>query len=409
MAEIAFSVSTRYLDRNFRLSDNNPNPFSKIIMRAVQYDNAQISKEFDMERQTAKLAAVQASPVWLDRDATVKKACALIEEAGAAGANLIGFPENFIPGHPSWYHYYPADSKESIALAIRLFHQAVEIPSGAVDALCRAAARANINVVMGLTEKAPSSTGTMYNTQLFIDSAGQITGKHQKLVPTVSERMVHAPGHAETQNTFPSELGRVSALVCGENSNPLALGMVAAAYPTVHVASWPDHVSPTSVGGMRENSLFVSRSIARMCGCFVISACTVNSEETIAAFAVTEADEAFLRDASKTGGSCIINPAGQIIAGPMAGDEEGILYADVDFDACIRARLIHDFGGHYNRSDVYQLFVNNTPSKLVSFAAKLEMDSPLDVSSASVPDETIAHMPEGKKEVAGRWGLSVPS
>jgi nitrilase len=316
-------------------------------------------------QQTAKLAAVQAAPVWLDRDATIDKACSIILEAGEAGADVVGFPENFIPGHPVWYYYHPATSEKSASLATKLFQQSVEIPSPAVEALCRAAARAGTTVVMGLTERVPGSTGTLYNTQLVIDSTGQITGKHQKLVPTIGERMVHTGGRPETQRTFPSEFGQISALACGENSNPLAVGMVAAAYPTVHVAAWPNHFIPAYCG-MRESSLLASRNIAYMCKCFVISSCGVNSEEMIADIAATEADAAFLRDLSKSGGTCIINPAAEVIAGPMGGQEEGILYADVDFEDCIRGRLVHDVAGHYNRADVYRLLVNNTSAELVA-------------------------------------------
>jgi nitrilase len=318
-----------------------------------------------VERRRAKIAAVQAAPVWLDRNATVEKACGLIEEAGAEGADLIGFPENFIPGHPSWYYFHPAASAKSVSLAVKLFHESVEVPGDATDALCKAAARAKINVVMGVTEKVAGTTGTLYNTQLFIDSSGQLVGKHQKLVATASERLVHAPGRAETQRSFPSEIGVVSALVCGENSNPLAVARIGADYPNVHVASWPNNFSQASAG-MPENSLLASRSVAYSCSCFVIASCSVNSEAMISDLAANEADAAFMRDTSKTGGACIINPSGVVVAGPMPGDQEGILYADADFDACIRARFVHDFAGHYNRSDVYQLRVFTQSSDLVT-------------------------------------------
>ncbi len=145
-------------------------------------------------RNTAKLAAVQAAPVWLNRDATIEKACRLIHDAGKAGADIIGFPENFIPGHPVWYYFYPATSEKSMSLATKLFQNSVEIPSPATDMLCRAAAQADIHVVIGLTERVSGTTGSLYNTQLFINASGQIVGKHQKLVPTIGERLVHMGG-----------------------------------------------------------------------------------------------------------------------------------------------------------------------------------------------------------------------
>lgn len=324
-----------------------------------------------MSEQKFKLAAVQASSIWLDRDATVAKACALIEEAGSAGADLVGFPENFIPGHPSWYYFRPANDAESIASAVRLFQESVEIPSASTDSLCRAAARAGTNVIIGLTEKIKGTTGTLYNTQLFIDSSGNIIGKHQKLVPTVTERMVHAPGTAATQRTFPSKIGNLSGLLCAENLNPLAIAMVAASYPVVHVASWPNNFSATA-GNMRENSLLVSRNVAYTLGSFVISSCGVNSEEMVAALATNEQEAEFLRDPGNNGGACIINPSGKVIAGPMEGDQEGIIYADIDLSACARTKLVQDFAGHYNRSDVYRLLVNNQDSELVSVTTSAE-------------------------------------
>lgn len=311
------------------------------------------------------VAAVQAAPVWLNRQATVDRACDLIAEAGTLGADLIGFPENFIPGHPNWYYYMPATVPRSLTLATRLFAESVEIDSDDVRALCRSARSAGVNVVMGLTERNPGTTGTLYNTQLFITSDGEVGGKHQKLVPTIGERLVHAPGLRETQGTFRAEFGRISALACGENSNPLAVAMVAADYPVVHVASWPSHFVPTGAG-MPAASLLASRNIGYMAKAFVINASSVNAPDMIESCAVTEQDVAFMCDPATTGGSCVIDPYGQVIAGPMAGDQEGVLCAEIDLQDCVRGRLLHDFAGHYNRTDVFRLIVDNRQTALVT-------------------------------------------
>lgn len=311
------------------------------------------------------LGAVQASSVWLDRDATIDKACALIREAGDAGASFLAFPENFVPGHPSWFHYVPAGHRDSIDRAIRLIDQSVVIPGPETDRLGVAARAAALTVVIGMTERAPGASGTLYNTQLYIGPDGELIGKHQKLVATMTERMVHAPGGPETQRTFETPLGVVSSLICGENSNPLALGMIAAQHPVIHVASWPAHVSPSSLGGVREISNIVSRSVAHMLGSYVVSSSGVNSDGMIADIAVTDDDRDFLRDPEKNGGACIVSPSGTVLAGPLEGNTEGIVYADVDLDACLRSRLVIDVGGHYNRADVYQLKVNNRATPLV--------------------------------------------
>lgn len=320
---------------------------------------------------TVRLAAVQAAPVWLDREATVEKACRLIREAGEQGAEMIGFPENFIPGHPVWYYFHPATSEQSINFAVRLFKNAVEIPSPATDAICEAARQANACVVIGLTEKLPGTTGTMFNTQLFIDRTGLIIGKHQKLVPTIGERLVHMGGSGDTMRSFPTEFGPISGLCCGENSNPMAVSVLAAEYTRIHVAAWPNHFIPAYCG-MCESSILASRNMAYMAKCFVISACGTNSPEMIAELPAKESDREFLCDHSKTGGSAIMNPRGDIIAGPLHGNHEGILYADADLEETIRGRLVHDVGGHYNRPDVFQLHVFEARTSLAVRVGKAE-------------------------------------
>jgi aliphatic nitrilase len=310
-----------------------------------------------------RLAAVQAAPVYLNREATVEKACKLIREAGENGADFVGFPENFIPGHPVWFYYHPATSRKSMDFAVALFNNSVELPSPELDAICEAAAAARTFVVMGLTERRANTTGTLYNTQLFIDKRGQVVGKHQKLVPTIGERIVHTGGSGDSQGIVPSEYGPVSGLCCGENSNPMAVSLLAAQYTRIHVANWPNHFIPGYLT-MGDNALLASRNIAYMCKCFVISACGTNSPEMIEMLAATDEDKKFMQEPNQSGGSVIIDPVGVVIAGPLRGNEEGILYADVDLEATIRARVVHDFGGHYNRADVFRLEVNDRPKAL---------------------------------------------
>jgi aliphatic nitrilase len=315
-----------------------------------------------------RLAAVQAAPIYLNKSATVEKACRLISDAGEKGADFVGFPENFIPGHPVWFYYHPATSRKSMDLAVRLFNNSVEIPSPEIDAICQAAADARTFVVMGLTQRRAFTTGTLYNTQLFIDKRGQIVGKHHKLVPTIGERIVHAGGSGETQGVVMSEYGPVSGLCCGENSNPMAVALLAAQYTRIHVANWPNHFIPGYLT-MGDNALLASRNVAYMCKCYVISACGTNSPEMIEIIAANDEDKKFMQESNQSGGSAIIDPIARVIAGPLAGNEEGILYADVDLEATIRARVVHDFGGHYNRADVFRLDLNDRPGPLFTKAS----------------------------------------
>ena len=197
-----------------------------------------------------KVAAVQAASVFLDRESSTKKACQLIREAGKNGARVIGFPEGFIPAHPVWYHHHAATGAVANRLAVELFKNAVEIPGPETDALCDAARAANAYVVMGVCEKLPQTMGTMFNTQVYIGPDGTLIRKHQKIMPTVGERLVHTGGYGDTFGAFTSEFGPMSALICGENSNPLAIFALIAEGTRIHVMSWPNHF-PTSGDPLR--------------------------------------------------------------------------------------------------------------------------------------------------------------
>jgi aliphatic nitrilase len=327
-----------------------------------------------------RVAAVQAAPVFLDREASLEKACRLIQEAGAHGAQLVGFPEGFIPAHPVWYHFRPATERESHRLARELVKNSVEIPGPATDALCAAARAANCYVVMGVCEKRPGAMGTLYNTQLFIDRHGGILGKHQKVMPTVGERLVHTGGFGDTLQTFDTEYGKISGLICGENSNPLAIFAVAAQGTCIHVASWPNHFS-RSEHKMRDVAMFTGRSLSYKANCFVLNCCSTISEEMKRVLPYVDADRAFLDEADSGGGTCIIGANSLVLAGPMGG-EEGILYTDIDLEDVVQAKLVHDYAGHYNRPDIFTLTVRAGVPTLFQRAEALPTPAP---AAAEVP------------------------
>jgi nitrilase len=303
-----------------------------------------------------RVAAVQAASVFLDRDATVEKACRLIGEAAAGGASVIAFPEGFIPAHPIWYHHHPATGRIANRFAVELFKNSLVAPSPQLDALGAAAADANAYVVMGACEKAPNTTGTMYNSQLYIGPDGSLLGRHVKVMPTVGERLVHTGGYGDTLRAQPTEFGPLTALICAENSNPLVAFTTVAQGTRIHVASWPGHF-PTSGDAMRIRVSMDSRAFAQMSKAFVISSCGTIDEDTIAKLQVGPEGEAFLRNPDYCGGSVIVGPNQQVLAGPM-GAEEGILYADCNLEMAIAAKLRHDFAGHSGRPDIFRLWVN---------------------------------------------------
>src|SRR5215813_5279125 len=311
-----------------------------------------------------KVAAVQAASVFLDREGSTEKACRLIREAGRNGAQLVGFPEGFVPAHPVWYHNHSATGALSNRLAMELFKNAVTIPGPEIATLSAAARDANAYVVVGVCEKVPNTMGTMFNTQVYLGPDGSLIGKHQKIMPTVGERLVHTGGFGDTFGAFATEFGPMSALICGENSNPLAVFALTAEGTRIHVMSWPNHF-PVSGDPLRDRVAIDARAFAQMSKAFVIAACGTVDEAMIDRLQSGSDAETFLRDPDCSGGSCIVAPNSRVIAGPM-GAEEGILYADCDLDIGIQMKLRHDFAGHYNRPDIFRLHINRAAPKLYS-------------------------------------------
>jgi aliphatic nitrilase len=309
-----------------------------------------------------RVAAVQAASVFLDREGSTAKACRLIREAGENGARLIGFPEGFIPAHPVWYHHHPATGAVSNRLATELFKNSVTIPGPQTDALAAAARDADAYVVIGACEKIPGTMGTMFNSQIYFGPDGAIIGKHQKIMPTVGERLVHTGGYGDTFGAFATVFGPMSGLICGENSNPLAVFALTAEATRVHVMSWPNHF-PTSGDPMRNRVLVDSQAFAQVSKAFVVSACGTVDDDMIRRLELTPEQEEIVRSEHCCGGSVIVSPGLRVLAGPM-GAEEGIIYADRDLEACIAMKLRHDFAGHYNRPDIFQLHINRAAPQI---------------------------------------------
>ncbi len=330
-----------------------------------------------------KVAAVQAASVFLDREGSTEKACRLIREAGRNGARVIGLPEGFIPAHPVWYHHHAATSAIANKLAVELFKNSVEIPGPEVDRLCAAARDANAYVVIGVCEKLPQTIGTMFNSQVYLGPDGTLLGKHQKIMPTVGERLVHMGGFGDTFGAFQTEFGPMSALICGENSNPLAVFALTAEGTRIHVMSWPNHF-PTSGDPMRNRVAVDSQAFAQMSKAFVISACGTIDEDMIRKLEVAPGAEKFLRNPDCCGGSAIVAPNSRILAGPM-GAEEGILYAECNLELGVLSKLRHDFAGHYNRPDIFQLQINRAAPHIYTVHGTREQAALAAAAQAQLP------------------------
>jgi nitrilase len=311
-----------------------------------------------------KVAAVQASPVFLDRDATIDKACDLIAAAGSEGARLIVFPEAFIPAYPDWVWAIPSGEEGVLnELYAELLSNSITIPSDATDRLCRAAKLANTYVVMGMSERnAEASGASLYNTLLYIDAQGEILGKHRKLVPTGGERLVWAQGDGSTLQVYDTPLGKLGGLICWENYMPLARYTMYAWGTQIYVAATWDRGQPW---------LSTLRHIAKEGRVYVIGCCIAMRKDdipdryTMKQKFYAEADEWI-----NIGDSAIVNPEGQFIAGPVRKQEE-ILYAEVDPRMVQGPKWMLDVAGHYARPDVFQLTVHTDMRQMI----KLEPNS----------------------------------
>lgn len=298
---------------------------------------------------TARIAAVQAAPVFLDRPSSVARAAELIAEAGAQGVQLIGFPEGFVPGHPGWAELQPFDSRTQ-DLGRRLFNQSVEVGGSHLDAVRDACRQHEVTAVVGICERRPGTTGTLFNSQVHIGPDGSITCHHQKFVPTIGERLVHAPGTTGTGNSSTWPGGTLTSLICGENSHPMAQYVSSLQYPTVHVASWPQHFSPEL--GMREAVRIASRGLAYSLKTFVINSVTLISDEMIDAYGYNGA-ASYLRDPESAGRASIVAPWGQILA-EADDDSSQLVVLDIDPSAVVVPKMVHDVAGHYDRPDLWQ-------------------------------------------------------
>jgi len=296
-----------------------------------------------------KIAAAQLSPVFLNKDKTIDKACNAIIEAGKKGAKLIVFPEAYISGYPDWVWLIPnSKGAELNTLYSKLVENAISAPDDSTAKLCKAAKSASINVVMGMHERNSESSNTsLFNSLLFISDKGEIIGKHRKLIPTGGERLIWAQGDGSTLKTYDTSIGKLGGLICWETFMPLVRnamyenGIQILANPT-----WDKS----------ENWLISMQHIAKEGGIFIISTCQ--------AFKIGDIPDEYEfkklypkdRKWVNVGNSCIVGPNGKIIAGPLEA-EEGILYADIDLKDIISAKRMFDVVGHYSRPDVFDFKV----------------------------------------------------
>jgi nitrilase len=309
-------------------------------------------------------AAVQATPIFLDIDATLDKAVTLIAEAARNGAKLIAFPETWIPTYPVWIFGAAGWGDPAAARAYSKLHQnSLMIGGEHLKRLCAAAAEAGAFVVMGANEKLSEDSGSIYNSQFFISDKGEMLGVHRKIMPTYTERNIHAYGDGSTLNVFDSRMGLIGGLICWEHWMPLARFAMHSKHEHVHVAAWPELTDPHHIA---------SRHYAFEGKCYVICVGSyVTLDDVPESFELREAvlkNGAFggAKNEIIPGGSGIIGPDGNWVAGPVAG-KEAIIYGEIDLERCREERMLLDTVGHYNRPDIFHLNIDDRPRVQVNW------------------------------------------
>jgi nitrilase len=302
-------------------------------------------------QDVVRVACVQAEPVILDRDRTIEKLAELTRDAAAGGAQLVVFPETFVPAYPSsrWAKAFAgwADPRAKEAFAL-LRRESLEVPGPAERRLGEIAREHDVWLVTGVNEVDPERPGTIYNALLYHAPDGTLAQHHRKLVPTNHERLVWGQGDGGGLRAFDAGIGRIGGLICWENYMPLARFALYESGVEIYIASTADD-------GAEWQSTLVH--IARESRAFVVAPSHFQR-------ATSYPDEFPLRellegvDVLGRGGSAILAPDGSYLAGPLY-DDEGVLFADLDPSRLFAERQRFDPAGHYHRPDILQL--NVTP------------------------------------------------
>ncbi|WNB74772.1 Nit6803 family nitrilase [Methylomonas koyamae] len=297
-----------------------------------------------------RAAAVQIAPVFESATATADKVCQAIGDAAAKGAQIVVFPETFVPYYPYFSFVLPpvAQGREHL----KLYDLAPTVRGPVTDAVAAQAKAHGVVVVLGVNER---DHGSLYNTQLIFDETGRLALKRRKITPTYHERMIWGQGDGAGLKVVETGIGRIGALACWEHYNPLARYALMAQHEQIHCSQFPGSL----VGPIFAEQIEVTiRHHALESGCFVVNATGWLSDEQIDAVTTDPNLQKALR-----GGCCtaIVSPEGQHVVEPLRAGE-GMLIADLDMNLITKRKRMMDSVGHYARPELLSLRIADRPA-----------------------------------------------
>ncbi|MCP1311994.1 carbon-nitrogen hydrolase family protein [Paenibacillus tyrfis] len=312
-----------------------------------------------MNNHHVKVAVIQAAPILFDKQSAMDKIENMTREAAGQGANLIVFPEVFLPGYPRGLSFgtrvgsRSADGRKDWE---RYWASAIDIPGAETGIFGELAKELGVYLVIGVVERDREfSTGTLYNSMVYIGPDGTLLGKHRKLVPTGSERLLWGQGDGSTLTVIDTPFGRIGGLICWENYMPLARMAMYAQGIDIYLAPTAD---------ARDTWQATIRHIACEGRCFVISCNQFATKASYPADLACCEDIKDDADMLSRGGSAIVGPLGEYVVEPLY-NQEGILMATLDLSQVVQSRFDFDVTGHYSRPDVFQLIVNDKKQEVV--------------------------------------------
>ena len=317
-----------------------------------------------------KVAAAHVSPVFLDTERTVDKACSVIAEAARAGAKLVVFPETFIPAFPVWTAIAAPILTHELFRALAAC--SIEVDGPELRRIRETARRHGIFVSVGFNEGTKASVGCIWNSNALIADDGSLLNHHRKLVPTYFEKLVWANGDGAGLRVVDTAIGRVGMLICGENTNPLARYTLMAQGEQLHISTYPPVWPTRPVGEPGGYDLEQAIRIRAGAHAFeakvfnvVASACVDDTlrhrlEQVLGKSALETIDN------SPQAVSMVIGPSGLPVSEVVAG-QENILFAEVDLSQCVEPKQFHDVVGYYNRFDIFKLQVDRAANRPVYF------------------------------------------